>query len=141
MDLNVGLLTTNASMFGRLNIWSFYLEKLFDSGIHRILFGFGPGVSLRITEGTYLAGQYAHSSILDYVFTYGVCGGVIVINLITQALKRVKETKSILCGGLLVLCLLMFFPFGTCQLLSFHMMLALTSSRKEFGLLAPNKEF
>ena len=73
---------------GRTEIWLHYINKIFDMGGQYILFGTGPGNIERISN----MGYYAHSTILDYFFSYGIMG--IITFLIIEYLINLKLLKS-----------------------------------------------
>lgn len=55
---------------GRTDIWIHYLNKINDMGFQYIILGTGPGNISRISNIEF----YAHSTILDYYFSYGIIG-------------------------------------------------------------------
>ncbi len=77
---------------GRTKIWGYYIRKIVNMGPLRILFGAGPGNISRI--GT--TGRYAHSTFLDFFFSYGLAGFVtLVICEIRLLIKTIKSGNPI----------------------------------------------
>ena len=60
---------------GRAEIWSRYLSIIQGRGLISVLFGVGPGNISRISN----IGFYAHSTFLDFFFSYGVLGFAYII--------------------------------------------------------------
>ena len=98
---------------GRTDIWSFFLSKMQDGGFLRLMFGFGPGDSKRITDGSLFDGYYSHSAILDYFFSYGILGFVFICFLLWKTLKGLFVHKNVFGLGLIILTILMFSTHGT----------------------------
>lgn len=69
---------------GRTEIWADYINKMSQMGGQYVLFGTGPGNIERISN----SGFYAHSTILDYYFSYGLFG--FLIFTIVEILIMVK---------------------------------------------------
>lgn len=59
-----------ASGNGRTEIWMHYFERIYEMGAHYVIFGIGPGEIARISN----INVYAHSTILDYFFSFGIVG-------------------------------------------------------------------
>lgn len=73
---------------GRTEIWGTYIELILDQGIVRFLFGLGPGNISRISN----IGYYAHSTYLDFFFSYGILGFVVI--LISELTVLIKSLIS-----------------------------------------------
>lgn len=121
-------LTNIASGEARIDIWTYYFKRLFDGGFVRIVFGFGPGDLRRVSLGTFYGIFYAHSTLFDYIFSYGLCGLLIEGFFFYRAIKNARLQNSPLIFALLFLTAFLFFPFGTCDNLIFHTLLGLTTS-------------
>lgn len=64
----------NYDLNGRTYIWEFYFDHLFSRGPVGFWLGFGPGNVQRIAPYEYLGKYYAHSTVLDFFFSYGFIG-------------------------------------------------------------------
>lgn len=82
----------NADLNGRTEIWTFYFDHLFRRGTLGFWFGFGPGNVQRIAPYEYLGQYYAHSTVLDFFFSYGFVGfflfSLLIIYLFTICIKK-----------------------------------------------------
>lgn len=77
---------------GRTEIWAHYISRMQDMGSRYILLGTGPGNISRISNIEF----YAHSTILDYFFSYGIIGLFIFILVeITVLVKLFKKNNNI----------------------------------------------
>ncbi len=126
--VNIEFLTNSDTATARVDIWSFYIEKVISGGWKRIVFGYGPGDIRRLFSGEYLSRYYAHSTFFDYFFSYGLIGVSIVLTMVLFSIREISKYKSIFNRGLLFLVIIMFIPFGTCQHLGFHVLIALAGT-------------
>ena len=110
---------------GRTDIWAYFFSKMQDGGLMRILFGFGPGDSKRITEGSLYSDLYSHSAILDYFFLYGVCGLVFIGYFLWKTSRNLFRQKNVFALGLFVLTVLMFITHGTSSNVIFNSLLSI----------------
>lgn len=125
INLDFAILSNTDSADARFDIWMYYFGELFNNGPIRALFGFGPGILKRIAIGTIYSNRYAHSTLFDYIFTYGICGFIIISILIRKPLKTVIDSKDSYLYGLFVLVIFMYVPFGSCRDLLFHILLGI----------------
>ncbi len=113
---------------GRLKIWTFYFDKLFECGWQNVLFGFGPGDILRISQGTEFQDMYAHSAILDYFFSYGLVGFSIFIYMLLRAFCQACAAKNDFVMGLLILTVCLYATHNNCASEEMHILIALVYS-------------
>lgn len=99
-----------ASGNGRIEIWGTYTSTIFNSGLHRILLGMGPGEISRIGN----SGYYAHSVFLDFFFSYGLMGFVTVTICETKLLLTAIKSKDIIITSLMVSLIIMYSGHGSC---------------------------
>ena len=99
-----------ASGNGRTEIWGAYISTIFNSGIHRILFGMGPGEISRIGN----SGYYAHSAFLDFFFSYGLLGFIIIIVCEIKLLTVSIKSKDIIIISLMIALIIMYSVHGSC---------------------------
>lgn len=126
LDLDVEKMFANIEgAHGRTDIWDFYFTKLKEGGFMRILFGFGPGDSKRITEGSLYSGYYSHSAILDYLFSLGLFGLCFIAYAIYTAAMRLYRKRYFFSLGFLILIILMFSTHGTATNAIFNSLLAI----------------
>ena len=128
ININTTFLFGTDTALGRFDIWKFYFSKLFEGGPIRVLFGFGPGDVRRVAGSSFFSRYYAHSSIFDYGFSYGFIGLAFILGLIVFSFKQLKGKNSFFNVGLLILTVLMFLPYGSCQHLGLHVLLALAAT-------------
>lgn len=101
---------------GRTEIWYYFYGLLKQQGV--FLTGLGPG---DIKEYSSI-GYYAHSAILDFVFKFGILGGIYIFSLIIcPFVKGFKSSPFFL--GLLILTILMYFTHSTCLSVHFNVLL------------------
>lgn len=110
---------------GRVDIWLFYISKLWQGGISRILLGLGAGDSIRITAGSMYSDLYAHSVILDYLFSFGIIGFIFMAYLIFNTINVLFNKHLVFYMGLLVLVVTMFFTHGSYLNMLYHTVLAI----------------
>lgn len=79
-----------ASANGRTQIWAHYISTIYGEGILNIFFGIGPGDVARISE----SGNYAHSTFLDFFFSYGLFGFVSICWFEIFNLKKIYASKE-----------------------------------------------
>lgn len=113
---------------GRTEIWLAFFSKMFSDGMLRVLFGYGPGDSSRVLEGTVFSGYYSHSVYVDYLVSFGFFGGVLLAIAIIGLFCLVFRTKDCRLFALFFLTVLMFFSHGNFASLDFHILLALCGS-------------
>lgn len=75
---------------GRTEIWTHYIDKLFQMGPQYVLFGIGPGNVARISTLEF----YAHSTILDYFFSYGLLGITTFLLVEIIVLRKLYKKKG-----------------------------------------------
>jgi hypothetical protein len=110
---------------GRTDIWAYFFAKMQNDGLLRLLFGFGPGDSKRITDGSSFAGYYSHSAILDFFFSYGFFGLLFISYILWYTFKNLWKNKDVFCLGLFVLTVLMFSTHGTSNNVIFYGLLSI----------------
>lgn len=110
---------------GRTDIWAYFFTKMQNDGLLRLLFGFGPGDSKRITDGSLFAGYYSHSAILDFFFAYGFFGLLFIVYILWYTFKNLWKNKDVFCLGLFVLTALMFSTHGTSNNVIFNGLLSI----------------
>lgn len=94
---------------GRTDIWKTYFSIICNSGISHILFGMGPGEISRIST----IGYYAHSTFLDFFFSYGLFGFILIVCVELQLLKMSIENKNMTIMILFISQIIMFFTHGS----------------------------
>ena len=94
---------------GRTDIWITYFSIICNSGISHILFGMGPGEISRIST----IGYYAHSTFLDFFFSYGLFGFILIVYVELQLLKMAMKKKNMTIMALFISQILMFFTHGS----------------------------
>lgn len=94
---------------GRTGIWITYFSIICNSGISHILFGMGPGEISRIST----IGYYAHSTFLDFFFSYGLFGFILIVYVELQLLKMAMKKKNMTIMALFISQILMFFTHGS----------------------------
>lgn len=97
---------------GRTDIWIYYIQRLVNGGPLRMLFGFGAGDIHRITEHSVYQGFYAHSAILDFLFSYGLVGFYFICRIILMTWNKLRITGNTFYSCLFILLVCMFFPHG-----------------------------
>lgn len=102
----------NYDLNGRTLIWSFYLEKLVARGDFALLLGFGPGNVNRIAPDEYLGRFYAHSTFLDFLFSYGILGFTQIVTFIFLLYKYTRHAKNYFGQAFLLLVVLTFATHG-----------------------------
>ncbi len=113
---------------GRTEIWAFYFGKLGEGGWKSVLFGFGPGDILRISQGTEFSEMYSHSAILDYFFSYGLVGFGIFLYMLVRAFYQVYCAKHDFAMGLLILTVCLYATHNNCASREMHILIALAYS-------------
>lgn len=109
---------------GRTIIWADFIQQLKDT--NSLAFGFGPGFTKDISR----LGFYSHSTILDYLFCYGIAGFLyILFFLYLAAINLFKINKnSYYYQGLFLLGVIMFSTHGSAGTLLFNVILGLSLS-------------
>lgn len=102
----------NYDLNGRTLIWAFYFEKLLARGNVGLLFGFGPGNVNRIAPEEYLGHYYAHSTFLDFFFSYGMVGFCLIICFILYLFYLSHRVNNNFGIGLLFLTILTYSVTG-----------------------------
>ena len=116
---------------GRVSIWAFFFRKMGEHGIVGYLFGLGPGDILRISKGTVFEGYYSHSVLLDYIFSYGLLGGCLLIYMVVRALKAALRSKNTLSVAVLILAVTTYATHGNSASLAFPVLVGLAHSMAE----------
>ena len=119
---------------GRFTIWAYYYDFIVQQGPMNIAFGLGPGDLARVGS----INRYAHSTFLDYFFSYGLAGFATCILAQLLVLKRIIKTKNMLYISLLIACMVMYSTHGVAANTSFFILetvifLCAESSRKVYG--------
>ncbi len=127
LELNFEKLNNIKTGYDRIEIWSYYIKRIFDGGFKTITFGFGPGDLKRLTVGT-LYQYYAHSTILDYFFSYGILGIILVLYMMISSVRNTFYKKSILTSAIFILTVLLFIPFGSRNNYIFHVFIGISLS-------------
>lgn len=128
--LRVSRLTTSAAnenMYFRFGIWDYYYTLLKESGPLRLLVGFGPGNVARIGNGGIYSEYYVHSTILDYLFSYGYLGLVLFAIFICYIARKAVRSKNKIGLSLLALSLTMYSTHGGSENFYLYIILALIS--------------
>lgn len=129
MDIDGELMTSGLSSgSGRMDIWSFFFERMESRGFFGLLVGFGPGDINRITAGTVMSGAYAHSTLLDYVFSYGIIGVCLLGYMLIRSFLIAKKTRDPMIMGLLILTISLYSTHGNSANYAFHLLLGLVYS-------------
>ena len=132
LNLDFSVLLNSTTAEERTKIWTYYFNEVFNYGPLRAVFGFGPGLLKRVATESIFQNYYAHSTIFDYFFTFGLSGLVIIGYMIIKALLNAFLNKcNLFYQGLFLLTIFMFLPFGTCNNLLFHVLLGLCCIKKE----------
>lgn len=111
---------------GRTDIWLFFFQRLFNNGITGFIFGFGPGDSKRITDGSVFDGFYAHSVILDYGFAYGLVGMYFMFRILSFSLIHLYKNKNVLYCCILIMQMVVYFSHGSSNNMAFNYTMALS---------------
>lgn len=91
---------------GRIEIWTHYIRKISEMGPQYFFFGTGPGNIARISN----IESYAHSTIFDYYFSYGIIGILTFIIIEYQLLKRLFRNE---CKIQFVIAVVFLFAYST----------------------------
>ncbi len=75
---------------GRTEVWSHYINKIYDMGTQYVFFGTGPGEISRISY----VEMYAHSTILDYYFSFGLFGVLTFFCVEFAVLKKLYKSDN-----------------------------------------------
>ena len=124
---------------GRTEIWSFFFDKMDEGGIFTYLFGFGPGDILRISSGTSYDGLYSHSTILDYIFSYGFFGFCLLLYMLLRSLSVAIKSRNSKILGLVILTIFVYSTHGNSANLNFHVLIGLAYSLSVFSIKNKNK--
>ena len=84
---------------GRTEIWMRYITIMKESGLKYIIFGMGPGEISRISN----IGYYAHSTFLDFFFSYGILGFIYIVSFEIMNFKNFINRKNYI-----LICLFLF---------------------------------
>lgn len=98
-----------ASGNGRTEIWGTYINLILDQGIGRFLFGLGPGEISRISN----IGYYAHSTYLDFFFSYGILGFIVMLISELTVLVKTLISKDLPMVALFLLSIIMYTTHGS----------------------------
>jgi len=94
---------------GRTEIWATYIGLILDRGIVSFLLGLGPGNISRISD----IGYYAHSTYLDFFFSYGFLGFIgMFISELTVLIKSLLS-KDLPMVTLFLLSIIMYLTHGS----------------------------
>ena len=93
---------------GRTDIWKFFYETMSKAGIFRLLFGCGPDGLTTLSQNA----TYAHSSILDYFFSYGVFGFAFISYILISVFLKIRKLNNSFYTGLFILNFFMFITHG-----------------------------
>lgn len=106
---------------GRTEIWASFIQQLKDT--NSLAFGFGPG----FTKDISLLGYYSHSTVLDYLFCYGIAGFLYLLYLLLKVTFNLfkKSVRSYYYQGLFILSFIMFSTHGSAGTLLFNVVLGL----------------
>ncbi len=120
MNVNTELMMGNlAGGNGRTTKWSDLFQQMKNNGWVKVLFGFGPGDTARIF------GYYAHSTIMDYLFGYGIIGFCYLLIVLIYALVIDLRSKNVFAIGLFVTSILCFLPYGDAANVQFHVLVGI----------------
>lgn len=122
-EVNQGQLLDSRTYFERLRIYSFYIGKVFETG--RFVQGFGSGPLTRIAPLSDVV-YYPHSAILDYFFSFGLMGLIVVGYIMVHSWRMASKSGNPALLGFWVLSVATFIPFGSCENLLFHVLLAMS---------------
>lgn len=75
---------------GRTEIWSHYINRISEMGPQYVIFGVGPGNVSRISNIEF----YAHSTFLDYYFSYGIVGLITFLSIEGAMLMKLYKAKN-----------------------------------------------
>lgn len=107
---------------GRTEIWADFYQQLKET--NTLAFGFGPGLTKEISRLDF----YSHSTILDYLFCYGIAGFIYVLYLLLNVIFNLFKTKFYYYQGLFILSTIMFSTHGSAGTLLFNVILGLCMS-------------
>lgn len=122
-EVNQDKLLDSRSYFERLRIYDFYIREVFDTG--RLMHGFGSGSLTRIAPLSDLS-YYPHSAILDYFFSFGFMGLVVVVFIMVKSWLAAVKSGNPALVGFWVLSVVTFIPYASCENLLFHVLLGLS---------------
>lgn len=94
---------------GRTDIWKYYIELIIDRGPLSVIFGIGPGSIARISN----TGLYAHSTYLDFFFSYGLVGFIQIIVLQMRSIVGAIRTRKLPLIGLIITCFVLNITHGS----------------------------
>ena len=110
---------------GRTDIWDYYNSKMAEGGFMRILFGFGPGDTMRVAANSAYQDFYAHSLFLDFFYCFGILGAVCMLYILIILSRTIIKEKSIFYIAVLVLSITMYLTHGIASQIHFYCMLGL----------------
>lgn len=110
---------------GRTEIWDYYISQLTNDGPVRVLFGLGPGETIRIAQSSVFAEQYAHSLFLDFLCCFGIVGAIYLLYIIGSISKRLFKSQELFYMSLLVLLITMYLTHGIASTIQFYYMLGI----------------
>ena len=122
-EVNQDTLLDSRSYFERLRIYRFYIGQVLDTG--RFIQGFGSGNLTRIAPLSDVV-YYPQSAILDYFFSFGFMGVVVVGFILVKSWRTASKSGNPALLGFWVLSVATFIPFGSCENLLFHALLAMS---------------
>ena len=82
-----------ASGNGRTTLWADHFKWMFENGPLKILFGAGPGDTGR----TVSSGNYAHSTYLDFLFSYGIVGFAVMLYFDVKMFIKTVKVRNVVC--------------------------------------------
>ena len=116
---------------GRTDIWIYYIDKIKNAGFIYVLFGIGPGEIARISN----TDLYAHSTFLDYFFSYGIIGFTMMISFQLYIFVKLKNNKTTFLITIFFIIVIMNLTHGIAANLTLYMiegiLLAYTEQKQE----------
>ncbi len=103
-------MTDDQSSIARLDLWSYMIRGLTENPI-RVLFGFGIVNMKELLYGSAFDGYYSHSVFLDYLFSTGLIGFVVLLTFLWSIIKKLYSYNEFYLG-LFVLTVFMFVSHG-----------------------------
>lgn len=97
------------TMSGRTEIWVTHFKAIVDSGPVHIILGAGPGNINRISKIKW----YAHSTFLDFFFSYGILGAGLLLYLELHFLIKFIKERNACVIAIYVLSIVMYSTHGS----------------------------
>lgn len=110
-----------ASGNGRTEIWEHYLKRIYEMGIHSVFWGTGPGDISRISH----MDAYAHSTILDYYFSYGLVGFLTFLIIEFCILNKLFRYNSNIPFIIVITCVIAYSTHGSAANMTFFIIQAI----------------